>query len=71
VGRWSYVDLNDGGIRGGIERNVTVGVNWYVHRHARLMLNYGHVAVDDRGTSPAVQDGEADIVQARLQISFW
>jgi phosphate-selective porin OprO/OprP len=68
--RYSYLDVNDEHIKGGKERNVTVGLNWYLHRYVRLMLNYVHAAVDDRETSPAVEDGSADIIQARFQVAF-
>jgi phosphate-selective porin OprO/OprP len=55
--RYSEADLNyhagAGGtaqigdaIRGGEEKNFTVGVNWYWNPFARLMLDYQHVKID-------------------------
>ena len=38
--RYSYVDLNNGDVRGGIESDVTAAVNWYLYSNLRLMLNY-------------------------------
>lgn len=38
--RYSYLDLNDQDIRGGKERNVTTGLNWYFRPKNRLMFNY-------------------------------
>jgi phosphate-selective porin OprO/OprP len=67
--RHSYIDLNDGNIRGGKERNSTIGVNWYLLGKQKLMLNYIRVDVKDR-TNPFVDDGSADIFQIRFQVSF-
>lgn len=38
--RYSHLNLDDGDVRGGIESNVTAGVNWYLYSNLRLMLNY-------------------------------
>jgi phosphate-selective porin OprO/OprP len=67
--RFSYVDLNDGNIRGGKERNCTIGVNWYLLGKQRLMLNYIRVDVEDRAL-PFLDDGSADIYQIRFQVIF-
>jgi phosphate-selective porin OprO/OprP len=37
--RYSHLSLNDGSIRGGILNDYTVGVNWYLYRNLRLMVN--------------------------------
>jgi phosphate-selective porin OprO/OprP len=55
--RYSETDLNyqegaagalpgASSIRGGDEKNVTVGVNWYWNSFARLMFDYQHVKID-------------------------
>jgi phosphate-selective porin OprO/OprP len=55
--RYSEADLNyhegragaaqaGDSIRGGEEKNITVGVNWYWNPFARLMLDYQHVKID-------------------------
>jgi phosphate-selective porin OprO/OprP len=33
-------------IRGGEEKNITVGVNWYWNAFARMMFDYSHVKID-------------------------
>ncbi|HXK21499.1 MAG TPA: porin [Myxococcota bacterium] len=38
--RYSYVDLNDESVRGGIESDVTGAVNWYLYGNFRIMLDY-------------------------------
>ncbi len=60
--RYSYIDLNDKGIRGGIESNTTLGVNWYLYSNLRMMFNWVHA--HENGV------GDADIAQARLAVDF-
>ncbi|WP_236960187.1 OprO/OprP family phosphate-selective porin [Methylobacterium durans] len=69
AGRFSFLDLKDGGIRGGVERNWTAGLNWYPDRNIRLMANYIYASAKG---SPAVdrRDIEADIAEFRLQL-YW
>ncbi len=67
--RFSYLDLNDRGIRGGRETNLTLGLNWYLNQRVRLMTNYVHAWVEDRAT-PRVEGGEANIFQTRFQVVF-
>lgn len=69
--RLSYLDLNDGGdIKGGQETNLTLGLNWYLNPNLRLMFNYIRAHVENRGTSPPVDKGNANIFQTRLQFAF-
>jgi len=62
VARYSWLNLNDEDIRGGILSDITLGVNWHLYSNTRIMLNYVHAFVNDIG--------HADIVQARFQIVF-
>jgi phosphate-selective porin OprO/OprP len=67
--RLSYVDLNDGDIKGGREKDFTAGLNWYLFPKIRFMFNYVRAKLEERDT-PSVDDGRADILQARFQMSF-
>jgi phosphate-selective porin OprO/OprP len=40
VYRYSEIDLDDNGIQGGIENNMTFGLNWWVNEHIRFQGNY-------------------------------
>jgi phosphate-selective porin OprO/OprP len=62
--------LNSGAIRGGKEFDFTAGLNWYLNKKTRFMFNYIRAKVEDRETQPAVEEGSADIFQARFQIEF-
>jgi phosphate-selective porin OprO and OprP len=64
--RFSYVDLNDKGVRGGKEGNFTFGLNWYLSNKSRFMFNYIHARVTDRA-EPPIDRGRANIFQVRFQ----
>lgn len=57
AGRYSYLDLDYGaglagtanpfgGVRGGRQKIVTLGLNWYPNSNVKLLFNYQHVNVD-------------------------
>src|SRR5262245_26369539 len=75
--RYSYLDLNDRGIRGVQLSDVTAAVNWYLYPNARIMFNYIHADLSGRdATTPAPASlpisvtGTGDIVQTRFQVDF-
>ena len=47
--RYSELDLDDGTVLGGRERDWTAGVNWYLNRYLKLQANYVHANSDRRG----------------------
>lgn len=56
------VDLSDAEIAGGEEQNITAGLNWYLNRYTRVMLNYVYADVEDVGA--------AHQLLARFQVEF-
>jgi phosphate-selective porin OprO/OprP len=83
--RYSYMNLNDnlgtsianGGIYGGKQQIVTVGLNWYVNRNMRFMLDYYHGKIDkvatfsDTVVNPTTDVGaKFDAVALRSQVAF-
>lgn len=65
--RFSSVDLNDGPVNGGRQRNLTVGLNWYPNANMRFMANYIRVLSVDGG---AFDNDEPDIFAFRGQVVF-
>jgi phosphate-selective porin OprO/OprP len=67
--RYSMLDLSDGLVRGGTEKNISFGVNWYFSRHMRLMANY--IIVDNNffANADGTLEGNDDpqILQFRFQ----
>ena len=66
--RYSFFDLNDATVNGGMVRDHTFGLNWYLNPYTRLMFNYVHSETTDHPDAPGV--GIADIFQARFMIGF-
>ena len=67
--RWSSVDLNDSGVSGGKQENLTLGLNYYATGNVRFMANCIFVDVTD---SPAAggNDDSPNIFLLRAQYSF-
>lgn len=70
--RYSMMDLNDeaGGILGGRQENVTIGLNWYVNRNIRFMLNYVNGKVDKRTATGGDVGAKYNAVAMRAQAAF-
>ncbi|WP_281407116.1 porin [Methylobacterium sp. WL64] len=71
--RYSAIELNARGFRGGAERDVSLGLSWYPEPNLRLIANVIHGRVqpgaaqsDALGTAPF----SVDTVLGRLQI-YW
>lgn len=63
--RYSELDLNDGTINGGRERDWTAGANWYINRYLKLQGNYVHAESDRRG-----RQVDPNVIEVRAQIQF-
>jgi phosphate-selective porin OprO and OprP len=65
--RYSFVDLEDAGINGGEERNVTLALNWYPVPNIRAMLNYVYAEVDRRVEGVGLDSDSVQVVKIRFQ----
>lgn len=61
--RYSRINLDDSGVRGGKEHNFTAGLNYTLNEHLRIMLNYIQVHSQRRG-----QADDPNILLLRAQI---
>jgi phosphate-selective porin OprO/OprP len=70
--RYSMLNLNSGSVPGGRERNVTLGINWYINRRFRVMAEYLWVFCDqDANDDGTVVGGDRPrIFQMRFQMRF-
>jgi phosphate-selective porin OprO/OprP len=59
--RFSYVDLNDGVVRGGRMEDYSLGINWYLSQSSRVMFDYIH--------SELLSVGRANIFLLRYQFN--
>jgi phosphate-selective porin OprO/OprP len=58
--RASYVDLTDQNVIGGREKNLSIGLNWYLNDRIRLMTNLIKVLDVDRPGSE--YDGQSPLI---------
>jgi phosphate-selective porin OprO/OprP len=71
AGRYSQVNLNDGGILGGRQEDFTLGLNWYPEKGVRLMANWVHVAhISAPYNRPWVGGAQPDIFLMRAQVDW-
>ncbi|MGH8607692.1 MAG: OprO/OprP family phosphate-selective porin [Gammaproteobacteria bacterium] len=65
--RYSNLDLNDEGVRGGEIDDLSFALNWYPNAYVRLMANYVDVLDVDGGA----HDGDnPDLFQLRVQVAY-
>lgn len=72
--RYSYANLNDfdatAVVRGGIQRNLTLGLNWYPSQNIRFMFNWIHGEVERFNAGGVNLGAEYDVFATRMQIAF-
>jgi phosphate-selective porin OprO/OprP len=64
--RWSYIDLTDENIQGGVERNLTAGLNWYLNPFTRVKWEY---ILANLERTPG-EESQAHIAGMRFDIDF-
>lgn len=68
--RLSRLDLTDGAVKGGEEKNITLALNWYVNQHVRLMANYIWIDNDADADGGITGDDDPEVMQFRFQAAF-
>ncbi len=63
--RYSHLDLNDGDIQGGELDTITLGLNYYPHKHIRFMANYIMADSEKAGI-----DDDPNVFQIRAAIDW-
>jgi phosphate-selective porin OprO/OprP len=68
--RFSNINLNDNGEKGGRMDDITLALNWYMENNLKFMVNYIHYKADDYREKNRVDKQEDNIIQTRLQWFF-
>jgi phosphate-selective porin OprO/OprP len=72
--RYSHADLNDldaaTPVRGGVQDNFTLGLNWYVNQNVRFMFNWVHGEVERFNAANVNLGARYDAFASRFQIAF-
>ena len=72
--RYSEMDLASGDIQGGKERNVTVGVNWWMNRSFLIRVNYVRAHTDPTTSESSIRgagvDQSVNVFEGRFQVVF-
>ncbi|MCH2172413.1 OprO/OprP family phosphate-selective porin [Myxococcota bacterium] len=74
--RYSEMDLSSQEIQGGEERNVTLGLNWWLNRSLMMRLNYVYAKTDPTTSeggaaiTGAGRDESINIIEGRFQVVF-
>lgn len=68
--RFSAIDLQSGAVRGGVQRDATVGLNWYPDNNIRFMADYIRAHAEPSAMSVTGRTVDSDIFIGRLQV-YW
>ena len=68
--RYSYLDLTDEDIRGGVGNNLTAGVVWYFNPYSSLQFNAVYGDIRDHEATRGFTDGHFTGLTTRLRVDF-
>ena len=68
--RYSYLDLTDNDVRGGIENNLTFGLVWHFNSHSSLQFNVIYGDIREHASVGGFTDGHFTALGTRLRVDF-
>lgn len=68
--RYSYLDLSDADILGGVENNTTLGLVWYFNSHSSMQFNAIYGDIENRAPVGGFSAGHFTGLGARLRVNF-
>lgn len=68
--RYSYLDLTDADIAGGVENNLTAGLVWYMNANSSLQLNAIYGDIRARAPASGFTDGHFTAIGTRFRVNF-
>jgi phosphate-selective porin OprO/OprP len=68
--RWSFADLTDQDIAGGIGESVSAALAWYITAHSRMQINYIYGDIHDRAPVAGQTFGTYHAVGTRWLVDF-
>ncbi|MCH7688400.1 MAG: hypothetical protein IH899_17250 [Planctomycetes bacterium] len=68
--RYSYLDLTDQDILGGVENNLTFGLVWYQNAYTSLQFNAIYGDIRDHSPVGGFSDGHFTALGTRLRVDF-
>ena len=68
--RWSYADLSDSDIKGGVGESLTAGLNWYWTPRMRMQMNCSYGDISDHFPVAGETSGSYVTLGTRVQVDF-
>ena len=66
--RFNYLSLNDAGIKGGTQKDLSFGLNYYINKHIAVKLNYSYFIPGLH--IKEIESTNFSVVQGRFQFIF-
>ena len=66
--RFNYLSLNDAGIKGGTQKDLSFGLNYYINKHIAVKLNYSYFIPGSH--IKEIESTNFSVVQGRFQFIF-